>query len=206
MKRIKPILLAIGVSTFVLGAFSSVAKAGSSAKLPTTENTVVTDGKYVPKRADYTFSTDVHTIVEDDVVRWDTIVVYLTDAQGNTQQFYTQALPLDTADWALGEIGEIEEEDWNFDGFPDLQVCMGPMNGYGNYTYDVWLWDDTAHRFVYLDYDVPIFSPYIDSETKTIVSVWRLDDEVEIVRYKWTGGKLTEAEREQTTYREMMGE
>lgn len=155
---------------------------------------------YVPQRSDYSFRTDVRTIEEDDEVRWDSIIVYLTDAKGHTQQLYSQAQPLNTVNWNKGSIGAIEEEDWNFDGIPDLQVCTGPMNGFGNYTYDVWLWNDKTHQFDKFDYDCEIYSPEIDSDKKCIVSVWRLDDDMEIVRYKWKDGKLVESEREQMSY------
>ena len=155
------------------------------------------DTDYVPQRSDYSFRSEVRVVNEDDEVRWDTIVVYLTDAKGHTQELYSQALPLDTLNWNKGSIGEILENDWNFDGIPDLQVCTGPMNGFGNYTYDVWLWNDKVHKFEELKYDGEIYSPSIDSENKCIISVWRLDDEVEIIRYKWKDGKLAESEREQ---------
>ena len=155
------------------------------------------DTDYVPQRSDYSFRSEVRVVNEDDEVRWDTIVVYLTDAKGHTQELYSQALPLDTLNWNKGSIGEILEDDWNFDGIPDLQVCTGPMNGFGNYTYDVWLWNDKVHKFEELKYDGEIYSPSIDSENKCIISVWRLDDEVEIIRYKWKDGKLVESEREQ---------
>ena len=155
------------------------------------------DTDYVPQRSDYSFRSDVRTITEDGEVRWDTIVVYLTDAKGHTQDLYTQALPLDTLQWNKGSIGEILEDDWNFDGIPDLQVGTGTMNGFGNDTYDVWLWNDKAHKFEALKCDGEIYSPSIDTENKCIVSVWRLDDDVEIIRYKWKDGKLVESEREQ---------
>ena len=155
------------------------------------------DTDYVPQRSDYSFRSDVRTVNEDGEVRWDTIVVYLTDAKGHTQELHTQALPLDTLNWNKGSIGEILQDDWNFDGIPDLQVGTGPMNGFGNYTYDVWLWNDEAHKFEELKCDGEIYSPSIDSENKCIVSVWRLDDDVEIIRYKWKDGKLVESEREQ---------
>ena len=158
---------------------------------------------YVPQRSDYTFRSEVRTINEDGEVRWDTIVVYLTDSQGKTEQLYSQAMPLDTVTWSKGSIGEISEDDWNFDGIPDLQVGKGPMNGSGNYTYDVWLWDDHTHKFVPLKYEGEIFDPYIDSDNKCIVSTWRLDDEVEIVRYKWKDGKLVETEREKMSYSDL---
>ena len=155
------------------------------------------DTDYVPQRSDYSFRSDVRTITEDGEVRWDSIIVYLTDARGHTQELHSQALPLDTLQWSKGSIGEILEDDWNFDGIPDLQVCTGPMNGFGNYTYDVWLWNDKVHKFEELKYDGEIYSPSIDSENKCIVSFWRLDDDVEIIRYKWKDGKLVESEREQ---------
>ncbi|MCR4601944.1 MAG: hypothetical protein K5683_00235 [Prevotella sp.] len=155
------------------------------------------DTDYVPQRADYSFRSDVRTITDDGEVLWDTIIVYLTDAKGHTQELYGQAQPLDTLQWDKTSIGEILEDDWNFDGIPDLQVCTGPTNGFGNYTYDVWLWNDQVHKFEELKYDCEIYSPSIDSDNKRIVSVWRLDDDVEIIRYKWKDGKLIESDREQ---------
>ena len=182
---------------------SKTRKAFDSVDSMSTDSVIVPDESYTPLRSDYTFRSEVRTITEDDEVRWDTIVVYLTDARGQTTNLYTQALPLDTVQWNKACIGEITEDDWNFDGIPDLQVCTGPMNGFGNFTYDVWLWDDQAHKFVPLEDVSGIFDPYVDSDNKCIVSTWRLDDEVEIVRYKWKEGKLVESEREEMSYRDL---
>ena len=132
----------------------------------TVAQTNAEDADYVPQRSDYSFRSDVRTITEEGEVFWDTIVVYLTDAKGHTQELYTK-------------------------------VGTGPMNGFGNYTYDVWLWNDKVHKFEELKYNGEIYSPSIDSDNKCIVSFWRLDDDVEIVRYKWKDGKLVESEREQ---------
>ena len=182
---------------------SNTGKTVNPADSLATDSVIVPDESYVPQRSDYTFRSEVRTINEDDEVRWDTIVVCLTDARGKTDYLYSQALPLDTMQWNKGSIGEITEDDWNFDGLPDLQVCMGPMNGFGNYTYDVWLWDDQTHRFMPLEDVSGIFDPYVDTEKKCIVSTWRLDDEVEIVRYKWKDGKLVESEREEMSYSDL---
>ena len=182
---------------------SNTGKTVNPADSLATDSVIVPDESYVPQRSDYTFRSEVRTINEDDEVRWDTIVVCLTDARGKTDYLYSQALPLDTMQWNKGSIGEITEDDWNFDGIPDLQVCMGPMNGFGNYTYDVWFWDDQTHRFMPLDDVSGIFDPYVDTEKKCIVSTWRLDDEVEIVRYKWKDGKLVEFEREEMSYSDL---
>lgn len=163
-----------------------------------------TDKDKVPQRSDYTFRTEVRTTNEDGDVLWGPIIVYLTDTKGQTQELHSEALPLDTVNWNKGSIGEILEDDWNFDGIPDLQVCTGPMNGFGNYTYDVWLWNDKTHKFEKLNYDVEIYSPEIDSENKCIISNWRLDDDLEFVTYQWKNGKLVETKREQKSYSEMM--
>lgn len=186
---------------WALAAFVFFACAGKTAKSESSLDSVTTN--YVPQRSDYTFRTEVRAINDDGEVRWDTIVVFLTDAKGHTLQLYSQAQPLDTMMWDKRSIGQISEDDWNFDGIPDLQVSMGPMNGFGNITYDVWLWDDKEHQFVYLKQDGEIFDPYIDTENKTIVSTWRLDDEVEIIRYKWKDGKLVQSEREKLSTSEL---
>ena len=89
------------------------------------------------------------------------------------------------------------------DGSFVMQVCTGPMNGFGNYTYDVWLWDDQTHKFMPLTGISGIFDPYVDTDNKCIVSTWRLDDEVEIVRYKWQDGKLVESDHEQMSYSDL---
>ena len=161
-------------------------------------------GSVCAQRTGYTFRSEVRTIEDEGSVYWDKIVVYLTDAQGHTQQLYSQAQPLDTMYWSKSGIGTITEDDWNFDGIPDLQVSLGPTNGSGNYTYDVWLWDNQAHQFVPLECDDLIFDPVLDPESKTIVSTWQLDDDIEIVRFKWEDGKLVESEREQMSTSELM--
>ena len=199
----KQLILFLLVLLTITACGNKTSKAIDSADSLATDSVIVSDDIYVPARSDYTFRSDVRTITEDDEVRWDTIVVYLTDARGQTSMLYSQALPLDTVNWDKGSIGEITEDDWNFDGIPDLQVCMGPMNGFGNYTYDVWLWDDQAHKFMPLDDISAIFDPYVDTENKCIVSTFRLDTDVEIVRYKWKDGKLVESAREEMSYSDL---
>ena len=117
------------------------------------------EADYVPQRSDYSIRSDVRTVTEDGEVYWDSIIVCLTDAKGHRQELYSQALPLDTLHWERSSVGEILEDDWNFDGIPDLQVGTGPMNGFGNYTYDVWLWNEESHKFEKLKCDGKIYSP-----------------------------------------------
>lgn len=202
--EMKKSILFLSLLLTIAACGSKTGKAVVSADSLTTDSVIIPDESYVPHRSDYTFRSEVRTITEDDEVRWDTIVVYLTDARGHTEQLYSQALPLDTMNWSNVGMGEIVENDWNFDGIPDLQVGTGPMNQFGNYTYDVWLWDDKAHQFKPLENISGIFDPYVDTDNKCIVSTWRLDDEVEIVRYKWKDGKLVESEREEMSYKDFM--
>lgn len=186
-----------------VGCGSKSGHTDSTSDSVATDSVALQDESYVPNRSDYTFRSEVQAIDDDGEVRWDTIVVYLTDGKGNTQRLYSQAQPLDTAVWSKRSIGQIVEDDWNFDGIPDLQVSTGPMNGSGNVTYDVWLWNDKAHKFEYLKTPAEIFDPYVDSDKKIIVSTFRIDDEVEIIRYKWKDGKLVESEREQLSSDEL---
>ena len=199
----KHLILFFGGLLTITACGSKTGKIIDSADSLTTDSVIVSDDSFVPTRSGYTFRSEVWTITEDDEVRWDTIVVYLIDARGQITKLYSQALPLDTVSWNKGSIGEIKEDDWNFDGIPDLQVCTGPMNGFGNYTYDVWLWDDKEHKFMPLDDVGGIFDPYVDTDHQCIVSTWRLDDEVEIVRYKWEDGKLVESDREEMSYSDL---
>ena len=202
MKIVVYLMLALAVIACGNKTKGKVADAASETVVD--DANTVTDDDYTPQRDGYQVRTEVRTINEDGDVYWDSIIVYLTDARGHTQELYSQALPLDTMDYDKGSIGEILEEDWNFDGIPDLQVCTGPMNGFGNYTYDVWLWNDKTHKFEELNDDSEIYSPYVDSENKCIVSTWRLDDDVEIVSYRWKDGKLVETEREQMSYSDLV--
>ena len=202
MKKMVYLLLALAVIACGNKTAGTMKDADSAKMIDDTK--AETNEDYTPQRADYSFRTEVRTINEDGDVRWDSIIVYLTDARGHTQELYSQAQPLDTTNWEKGSIGEILEDDWNFDGIPDLQVCTGPMNGFGNFTYDVWLWNDKAHHFEELKDNCEIYSPEIDFGNKCIVSVWRLDDEVEIIRYKWKEGKLVETERQQMSYEDLV--
>ena len=158
-----------------------------------------TEDNYVPERSDYTFKTEMTVKDDGGDIYYDDIFVYLTDARGNTDTLVCEALPLDTAYWSRSSIGEVTEEDYNFDGIPDLQVNLGPMNGYGNFAYIVYIWDDTTHKFVYKD--IPeLYDPYLDTEAKKVISSCRYDDEMEIITYEWKDDKFVEVDRETDSY------
>jgi hypothetical protein len=156
-----------------------------------------------PQRSDLKIRTEVTTRDDDGSVIYDRVITYVTDANNHTDTLQSETLPLDTADWSRGAFGEIMEQDFNFDGIPDLQIGTGPMNGFGNYTYDIFIWDEYVGRFLHLDDQPPLYDPYVDESKKEVVSAFRLDEEVEIVRYQWKDGQLVEVSRESVDYSEM---
>jgi len=161
---------------------------------------------YVPQRSDYQFRTEVTTREDDGSIIYDRVITYLTDARNHIDTLESKALPLDTAYWNKDSLGEVMEMDFNFDGIPDLQVGTGPMNAFGNFTYDVFIWDEQTHRFVHVDNQPPLFDPHADDSHKEIVSVFRLDNDVEIVRYKWEDHQLVEVSKETIDYSELTTE
>lgn len=145
--------------------------------------------QYVPERGDYTFRTQLFTTTDDDGnAIADTIITYLTDKTGRVDTLVSWAIPLDTASW-IG-FGEIQEEDINFDGIPDLQICLGPFNGFGNFTYDGLVWDPKAHKFVRVENYSEIFEPQLEPFQNRIIGLFRLDYDLTISVYEWQDGRL----------------
>ena len=144
--------------------------------------------KYVPERGDYTFKTRVCTTDDEGSTIADSIITYLTDKTGRIDTLVSWAIPLDIEYWT--GFGEILEEDINFDGIPDLQICLGPFNSFGNFTYDGLLWDQDAHKFVRVENYSEIFDPQVSLFEKRIIGLFRLDNDLTISEYEWHDGKL----------------
>ena len=162
--------------------------------------------QYVPERGDFTFKSQVFQSCDEDEDHFchaDSILVYITDGMGRTEVRSVWAEPLDTADWR--GFGDILEEDINFDGYPDLMVCNGPVNTFGNFTYTAFLWDQSSHSFLKDDvkgFD-EIYDPIIHPGEKHIVGVWRLDNDVDISTYEWRDGELVLINSEHLNYNEL---
>lgn len=161
---------------------------------------------YVPERGDFTFRTQVKVSCDEDDDQWchaDSILLFITDGRGRTEVRSVWAEPLDTVNWQ--GFGNVLEEDINFDGYPDLMVCNGPVNMFGNFTYTAFLWDQSSHSF--LKEDVKGFDeindPEINAAEKRIVGVWRLDNDVDITTYEWRDGKLVLVKSEHVKYNEL---
>ena len=168
--------------------------------------TAVAQTRYVPERSDYTFRTEVHMVCdendEQDCIA-DSIYVHITDGAGRTEVRTVWAEPLDTINWQ--GFGNILEEDINFDGYPDLLVCNGPVNMFGNFTYTAFLWDQPSHCFLKGEVEGfdEINDPEIYPAEKRIAGIWRLDNDLDISTYEWCDGKLVLVNSEHLKYSDL---
>ena len=49
----------------------------------------------------------------------------------------------------------------------------------------------------------PLFDPELNNSEKQVVSVFRMGNDVEIVKYQWKDGKLVEVSKETIDYSEL---
>ena len=149
--------------------------------------------KYVPIRADYTFRTEVLAGIKDADIEavLPRLMVIISNKEVSDSVIFEAPHP-DATEF-LG-FGEVKEEDINFDGVPDLQVNLGPFNGWGNFTYEGFVWNQKEHKFDYVDEYSQIFEPYIDKQAKQIRGGLRVDNELNWDVWEWRNGKLTKVE------------
>ena len=153
-------------------------------------------------RADYTFSTKVITDEEDVAQK---IIVTIKNCKFDESfENEIEAVTLDTVFWH--GFGDIREDDINFDGYPDLMVCCGPFNSYGNFTYGAWLWNQKIHDFVYVKGFNELFDPEFNKKDKTVSSRFRMDDHEDDAVYKWNGNELELVSSETIIYSEFEDE
>lgn len=152
------------------------------------------------ERADYKFDTK---LVTDDEGTAEKIIVTMTNTVfGMSTESEVEAVPLDTNTWT--GFGNIREDDINFDGYPDLMVCGGPSNVYGNYTYDAWLWNQQTRSFDHVDGFYEIFDPVIDADRKEITGGFHMNHEYEYQEvWKWKGSKIVKVESKTIDYTKM---
>lgn len=152
----------------------------------------------LPKRSDYKFRTEIVMSESDEegdeVV--ENIIIHMKPRHGKeTIVDISSVSPLDTTFWH--GFGDIREDDINFDGYPDLMVCAGPTNGYGNFTYDAWLWNQEKRQFDHVDGFDKIYDPVVVPDDKTITGGFHMDHEYEYQEvWKWEGGKIVRVECE----------
>lgn len=151
------------------------------------------------ERADYTFYTKV--IADENNTAEKIIVTMKNNMFDMSFDSEVEPVPLDTTFWT--GFGNIREDDINFDGYPDLMVCLGPFNSYGNFTYAAWLWDQDMHDFVPVEGFDELFDPEFYEISKTISSRFRMDDHEDDAVYKWNGQKLELVSSDTTVYSEL---
>lgn len=201
MKKVLLVLLAI--STML--AFSSCGDSKKEKKKSHKKEMVADDeededaGDERVERSDYTFTAK---LIADEEGTASNIIVHMDMGNGEEQVEECEPLPLDTASWT--GFAKISEEDANFDGFPDLQVCLGPFNACGNFTYALWLWDDDNHKFVRVEGFDELSDPVYNAAEKEVLSTFRMFDEYEDdCVYSWDGFKLVKEKCETIVYDEM---
>ena len=108
----------------------------------------------------------------------------------------TLSCDLDFCDFR--DLGEIHEDDINFDGIPDVQIWLGPQNWWGNVLYEGFIWDKEKGRFDWVEKYHEVFSPEIHQDSMFILGEDYFSFEgvysSTITKYEWIDGKLTETD------------
>lgn len=145
--------------------------------------------QYVPQRGDYTFKTQVFTTTDEEgSTIADSIITTVTDKMGKSFTLVSYTEPLDPEYWR--GFGDIQEDDINFDGTPDLMICLGPTNSFGGFTYDGYMWDTATHKFVRVEHFDEILDPQFFPEKNQILGTFRIDSHYWFSLYEWQSGKL----------------
>ena len=153
--------------------------------------------QYVPQRGDYTFKTQLFTTTDDDGSSIaDSVITTVTDKMGKSFTLVSYTEPLDPEFWR--GFGDIREDDINFDGIPDLMICLGPTNGFGGFTYDGYVWDNVAHQFVRVEKFDKILDPEFFPKKNQILGTFRIDNHYWFSLYEWQNGKLVLIEESDT--------
>lgn len=100
----------------------------------------------------------------------------------------------------LGEAGEIEEVDLNFDGYPDLLVTLGDFgvnpNLYPMVCYAAFIWDGSTAEFNPAQGLEDVNNIVVDKEKKVLVSEWMTAvGDVYHEVYAWKDGKFEMIEK-----------
>ena len=98
------------------------------------------------------------------------------------------AMPAEMAE----SIGNVSEEDINFDGYPDADFYLGYMGGFANNTqHEAWLWDQEHCRFIEAVGYGGIGEPMLDTEKKYIFTVLSSGPEHRVTSFdRWQGNRL----------------
>lgn len=140
------------------------------------------------ERDAYTFSTSFR---KDEDDQCDAIVLNCQSGE-KTQEFVCELIWPKGMDF-LGGAGEIEEEDINFDGIPDVQLYLGsfsidsPLEYYAAF-----VWDETSQSFKAVETYSGLPNPTIDAENQCIISAYYdITGAYNKAIYGWKDGEMT---------------
>ena len=187
MNRIT-LLFAIGALMVSCGMNTNQETPASNVASVPAETATETAVKPSSERDGYTFNTSFR---KDENDQCDAIVLNCQSGE-KSQQFVCEFIWPKGMDF-LGGAGEIEEEDINFDGIPDVQLYLGsfsidsPMEYYAAF-----VWDETSQSFKEVEAYAGLPNPTIDAEKQRIVSAYHdLSGAYNESIYGWKDGTMT---------------
>lgn len=93
-------------------------------------------------------------------------------------------------------LGEIDEEDINFDGIPDVQIWLGNQNWWGNVLYEGFVWNKEKGCFDWVEKYHEIYSPSVYKDSLCIIGDDYFSFEgfytATFTKYQWINGELVE--------------
>lgn len=160
---------------------------------------------------------NTHSVPQRDGIQWGEFHFGPLDEFGETDEatlLYTTAdgrvdsvafwfsYPMEPEFFQETGGGRIEEEDINFDEIPDLQISLGMWDGYGNVTYEGYVWDKERGVFVNVPNYSNIFNPWMADHS--VISNYR--EWLEGVQYRsyekyeWVDGEFVKTDEWEDEY------
>ena len=140
-------------------------------------------------RDSYKFETSFR---KDEYGQCDALV--LTCKSGDKSQKFVCPFNWSKSEEYLGEAGEIEEVDINFDGTPDVLVSLGEFGISPSaplYFYAAFVWNEETQSFEHVGEFDDIPNIEINKDTETIESTSQgADGTIFYEQYGWRDGKL----------------
>ena len=155
-----------------------------------TQDKVVATSSEPSIRETCSFSTKFR---KDDEGQCDALILTINSCQD--PQEFTCEFNWPKDEEYLGDAGEIEEVDLNFDGVPDLLVTLGDFGVnpdlYPLMCYAVFIWNDDEGKFTQAKELEEVNNIEVDKEKKVLVSEWMTAvGDVYHQVYAWKNGKF----------------
>ena len=181
----------VGMKQFLFFAMTLLLLAACNNTTPQREN-----AQSVPQRDGIQWG-EIHFGPLDEYGETDEATLLYTTADGTVDSVaFWLSYPMEPEFFPETGGGRIEEEDINFDGIPDLQICLGLWDGYGNVSYEGYVWDKEQGAFVNVPNYSNIFNPWMADQS--IISNYReWMDGIQYrsyEKYEWVDGDLVKTD------------